>query len=70
MNQLMSVRLVCSRHGRENIFAGSPEGERPLGGPGLDGRIELKWILEKRSGRILIQKRDQWQFLAIKPMNV
>jgi hypothetical protein len=42
----------CSGHGSEAILAGKPEEERPLGGSGIDGRIELKWILEKRSGRI------------------
>jgi hypothetical protein len=24
-----------------------PEGKRPLGRPGLDGKIHLEWILEK-----------------------
>jgi hypothetical protein len=42
----------CSSHGREKMLAGNSEEERPLGGPGFDGRILLKWILEKQSGRI------------------
>jgi hypothetical protein len=28
-------------------FGGKPGGNRPLGRPNVDGRILLKWILEK-----------------------
>jgi hypothetical protein len=42
---------VCSSHGSEKSLIGKLEQERPPGGIGLDGRIFLKRILEKRSRR-------------------
>jgi hypothetical protein len=27
------------------VLAGEPEGKRPLGNQGVDGRMELEWIL-------------------------
>jgi len=42
---------VCSAYGdRRGIFrvlVGKPEGTRPLGDPGIEGRIILRWILRK-----------------------
>jgi hypothetical protein len=32
------------------IFVGKPEGKRPLGTLEVDGRIILKWILERQDG--------------------
>ena len=29
------------------LLGGKPEGKRPLGGPGVDGRIILRWIFSK-----------------------
>jgi hypothetical protein len=29
------------------VLVGKPEGRRPLGDPGLDGRIILRWIFSK-----------------------
>jgi hypothetical protein len=29
------------------VLVGKPEGRRPLGDPGVDGRIILEWILGK-----------------------
>jgi hypothetical protein len=43
-------RVAHSTHGRDEkygILVGKPEGERPLGRLCIDGRIILKWILEK-----------------------
>jgi len=35
------------RRGVYRILLGKPEGRRPLGDPGLDGRIILRWIIRK-----------------------
>jgi hypothetical protein len=29
------------------VLVGKPEGKRPLGRPGVDGRIILRWIFRK-----------------------
>jgi len=29
------------------VLVGKPEGKRPLGRPGVDGRIILRWFLKK-----------------------
>ena len=29
------------------VLVGKPEGKRPLGYPGIDGRIILRWIFRK-----------------------
>jgi hypothetical protein len=34
-------------HNTYRILMGKPEEKRPLGGLHIDGRIILKWILEK-----------------------
>jgi hypothetical protein len=42
----------CSSHGRDRnaytIVVGKPEGKRLLGRLGVDGRLLLKWILDKQ----------------------
>jgi hypothetical protein len=35
------------RRGAYRALLGKPEGRRPLGRPGVDGRIILKWIFER-----------------------
>jgi hypothetical protein len=35
------------RRGAYRALVGKPEGRRPLGRPGVDGRIILKWIFER-----------------------
>jgi hypothetical protein len=34
------------------ILVGKSEGKRPLGRPGKDGKIILKWILGKQGGNL------------------
>jgi hypothetical protein len=42
---------ACSAYGEErgvySVLVGKPEGKRPLGDPGVDGRIILRWIFRK-----------------------
>jgi hypothetical protein len=33
--------------GMYRILVGKPEGKRPLGRPGVDGRVILRWIFKK-----------------------
>jgi len=35
------------RRGVYRVFMGKPEGKRPLGRPGVDGRVILRWIFRK-----------------------
>ena len=55
-------------------LVGKPEGRRPLGRPGVDGRIILKWIFERLDGGIewidLAQDRDRWRTLLNEVMNL
>ena len=42
---------ACSTYGERRgvyrVLMGKPEGKRPLGRPGVDGRIILRWIFRK-----------------------
>jgi len=46
-------------------LVGRPEGKRPLGNLGVDGRIILKWICKKWDGGMdwidVAQDRDRWR---------
>jgi hypothetical protein len=39
-------------------LVGKPEGRRPLKGPGVDGRIILKWIFERLDGGHGLDRSD------------
>jgi hypothetical protein len=57
---------ACSTYGESRgayrVLVGKPEGRRPLGRRGVDGRIILKWILEKWDGGmdwiVFVQNRN------------
>jgi hypothetical protein len=53
------------------ILVGRSEGKRPLGRPGIDGRIILNWIFKRWGGEAwtglmidVAQDRDRWQVLV------
>jgi hypothetical protein len=52
---------------------GKPEESRPLGRPGIDGRIILKLIFSKWDGYMdwidVAQERDKWWILVNARMN-
>jgi hypothetical protein len=41
------MQHVWGRGDAYMALVGKPEGRRPLGNPGIDGRIILKWIFKK-----------------------
>jgi hypothetical protein len=56
-------------------LVGKPEGRRPLGIQGVDGRIIFKWTFESLGGGgmdwiNLAQNRDEWRDLVNAVMNL
>jgi len=41
------VACMGERRCMYRVLVGEPEGKRPLGRPGVDGRIILRWIFRK-----------------------
>jgi hypothetical protein len=67
---------ACSVHGvmryAYRIFIGKPEGKKPLGILGVDGRIILKWILWKKGLEWIHmgKDRDLWRAFVNMVMNL
>ena len=70
---------ACSTYGERRgvyrVLMGKPEGKRPFGDPGVDGRIILRWIFRKWDvGDVdwieLAQDRDRWRALVNVVMNL
>jgi hypothetical protein len=57
-----------ARRGTYRVFVANPEGRRSLLRPRLDGRIILKWILEKWIN--LFQDRVRWWAVVNAVMNL
>ena len=67
------ARMGVSR-GVCRVLVGKPEGGRPLGDPGIDGGIILKWTFGKWDGVMdwidLAQNRDRWRAIVKAAMNL
>ena len=46
------VARMWGRRGVHMVWVGKPEGKRPFGDPGVDGRIILRWIFRKWDVRV------------------
>jgi len=44
------VARMGDKTGAYRVLLGMPEGKRPLGNPGVDGRVIINWIFKKLDG--------------------
>ena len=68
-NQIKTAEMdrACRTYVGE-VLVGKPEGRRRFGGSSVDGRIILKWILEKWDD--VAQDRDRWLAVLNAVMNL
>jgi hypothetical protein len=52
MRWALHVARIGERRGEYRVLVEKPEGKRPLGDPGLDGKIILRWIFRKWDLRV------------------
>ena len=58
----LAGHIARARRGVHRVLVGKREGKRPLGGPGVDGRMILRWNWEGEMDCIAVaQDRDRWR---------
>ena len=65
-NEVGGACNTCGdRRGACRVLVEKPEGKRPLGKPGVDGRAIIKWIFKKWTGGLkridVVHNRDRWR---------
>ena len=67
------VERMGEMRGACKVLVRKPEGKRPRGSSGVDGRIMLKWIFENwdrgKDWIDLAEDRDRWRALVNAVMN-
>jgi hypothetical protein len=46
-DKIEKIRWLWEGRGVYRVLVGKPEGKRPLGNPGVDWRIILRWVFRK-----------------------
>jgi hypothetical protein len=52
MKWAMHVTCMAAMKNAYSILVGKPQGKRPIGNQGVDGRIIIEWILGKYGGKV------------------